>query len=89
MKSIEERLELIKEHTLSPKAKVELRGEVIEFKYTMGGWEITTIAHNREGYVYNGKYRVQTKPTENELKKISLLEKMEELKQELESLEIR
>ena len=68
--------------------EAELRGEVIEFKGLFNEWKTTSIAHDREGYIYNGKYRVQPKPTENELKKISLLEKMEELKQELESLSV-
>jgi len=69
--------------------EAELRGEVIEHQCTFYGWKITSIAHEVSGYAFNCKYRVQPKPTENEIKKISILEKMEELKQELESLETK
>jgi len=78
--SIEEKVALL---------EAELRGEVIEYQGQFNEWKTTYTAHEKDGYAFNCKYRVQTKPTENELKKTSILEKMEELKQELESLEIR
>ena len=66
-----------------------LRGEVIEWYSTTEECWLVLLASIDTAYGHKLKYRVQPKPSANDLEKKAIMDQMEELKQRLDKLETK